>query len=378
VQIRRNKEGDKMNRSYIRLGLSGIVMLSVLATALHFSNEEQLTAITQPDSQNDGRVQTAPAQIQTYTEHQNSQHDTRYSNNDDLSTMIPVSFKTSEYLANSMYGDFPLSMKGTTIPILYLDQDGNLIQDRRAREFIEYFISTAREEGTYTSVGRMQEYFDLALTEPALSQANTLLDKYMEYRMQLDSVVSRNDVILAGDKKMAALRETLERRKALRRDTLGNEVAQAMFGDSERYEAYAVNMLQTAEDQTLTKEQKLAQIAQHEESLPPHIRAKVRYKREEQQLQETIRQLHQQGNASAEIFELRKAFYGEGPAKKLAYMDEKSDEWVSRVQQFNQQKEQILASVIMDEQQKRQQINELRNRQFNEDEKMKMAWQALQ
>ena len=36
--------------------------------------------------------------------------------------------------------------------------------------------------------------------------------------------------------------------------------AQAMFGDSEKYETYAVNMLQTAEDPNLSQEQKLAQM----------------------------------------------------------------------------------------------------------------------
>ena len=370
-----------MNKSYIRLAVAGAVMLSVLAGALHLSNEEQIknvqhhlnndqVRLTQPETKLD-EISTKQANLQQ------SHQDKPYEGNEDLSKVQPVVISTNDYLAYSMYGDFPLSLKGTAIPTLYVDLNGNLVQDRHAKEFIEYFISGAREEGTYISVGRMQEYFSLALTEPALSQAHALLDKYMDYRMQLDSVVSRNDILLSGDKKMTALQEALDRRKALRRETLGEDVAQAMFGDSEKYETYAVNMLQTAEDPNLTQEQKLAQIAQHEESLPPHIKAKVRYKREEQQLQEKIRNLKQQPNTEAEIYELRKAFYGEGPAKKLAFMDERSDEWLSRVEQFNLQKKQILASVIMNDEQKRQQINQLRNRQFNEDEKLKLAWQAL-
>lgn len=367
-----------MNKRYIRHALAGAVMLSVLAVALHLSNEEKIKQIVQPSLVSD-QPQHMEADVTTnIAEPLKSQQDKPYEGNEDISKVRPVIISTQDYLANSVYGDFPLSLKGTAIPALYVDDQGNLVQDRHAKEFIEYFISAAREEGTYTSVGRMQEFFSLALTEPALSQAHALLDKYMEYRMQLDSVVSRNDVLLSGDKKMTALREALDQRKALRRETLGDEVAQAMFGDSEKYETYAVNMLQTAQDVTLTKEQKLAQIALHEESLPPHIRSKVRYKREEQQIQEKIRHLKQQQNSEAEIYQLRKDFYGEGPAKKLAFMDEKSDEWLSRVQQFNVQKEQILASVIMNEEQKRQQINQLRNRQFNEDEKLKLAWQALQ
>lgn len=370
-----------MNKRTIRLSLAGAVMLSVMAGALHLSNEKHINKLQhsmsdQPEFPESVASTEKPDGHQTLPAHR--QQDKPYEGNEDISRVRPVIISTQEYLANSMYGDFPLSLKGTAIPTLYIDDQGNLVQDRHAKEFIEYFISAAREEGTYTSVGRMQEYFELALTEPALSQANTLLDKYMDYRIQLDSVVSRNDIPLSGENKMSALRDALERRKTLRRETLGNEVADAMFGDSEKYETYAVNMLQTAEDQSLTKEQKLAQITLHEESLPPHIRAKVRYKREEQQLQEEIRQLKQQQNTEAEIYELRKAFYGEGPAKKLAFMDEKSDEWLSRVQQFNFQKQQILASVVMNEDQKRQQINQLRNRHFNEDEKLKLAWQALQ
>ena len=368
-----------MSKSYIRLGLAGAVMLTILATALHFSNEnslqkEGLTNADQSKADNSATLQT----VQTEPDQVTEEHDTRYQGDDSTAMITAVSIPASEYLASSMYGDFPLSMKGTAIPSLYLDNEGNLIQDKHAKDFIEYFISGAREEGNYTAVGRMQEYFGMTLDEPALSQALTLLDNYMDYRLQLDNVVSRDDIILHGDKKMTVLQETLERRKALRRETLGHEAAQAMFGDSEKYESYAVNMLQATQDPSLTKDQKLARFAEYEASLPEHIREKVRYKREEQLLDEKIKHLKQQGNKESEIFELRKAFYGEKPAKRLAFMDEKSDEWLSRVQQFNQQKQQILASVIMNEQQKRQQINDLRSRHFNEDEKMKLAWQALQ
>ncbi len=367
-----------MSKHYIGAGLAAGLVLALLAGALIFADQPVPQAPEQALSKMAPENDPAPVHASEAGGNSNNERDTRYQGQEDLQRILAVSLPASEYLANSAYGDFPLTLKGTAIPPLYLDSEGNLVQDKSAKDFIEYFISAAREEGTHTSLGRMEEYFAMTLPEPAQSQARALLDNYMVYRQQLDSVVSRQDVILAGDKKMAALREALAQRQALRRETLGEEVAQAMFGDSEKYETYAVNMLQTAQDESLTQEQKLAQIAQHEASLPPHIREKVRYKREEQLLQDKIRQLQQQGGQEAEIFALRKDFYGEKGAAMLGFMDESSDAWRARVSQFEQQKAQILASVTLSEQQKRRQVDSLRNQSFSEEEKLKLAWQALQ
>lgn len=302
--------------------------------------------------------------------------DLPYSGEADTS-VYSKSMSNAEYSQYSVYGALPKTLAGTAIPPLYLDQEGKLLVDDSVKNFIEYFLTAAREEGNARVISRMEEYLSLVLAGQAHEQGLQALHNYLDYRFQLDQVVSREQIVGDGADRLSALRETLERRRTLRRDTLGEEVAEAMFGDAEKFEEYSVNLMAVQLDESLSLAEKDQLITQYEGQLPERIQQRVRYEREERTLKRQIETLKQEGGKDDEIFALRSSFYGESTAERLAFMEAKTDEWLSRVESFNQSRSNILASVMLSEEQKRQQINELRNRNFNELEKVKIAWQEL-
>jgi lipase chaperone LimK len=305
-----------------------------------------------------------------------TQTDLPYSGKPD-ENLLPKRLSASEYAQYSVYGSLPKTLQGTAIPNLYLDADGNLVRDESLKNFFEYFLTAAREEGNARILSRMQEYMSLVLEGQAQEQGLEVLDNYLNYRMQLDQVVSRQDIVGNGSDQLSALRETLDRRKDFRRETLGEDVATAMFGSAEKYEDYAVNLMSVRLDNSLSDLEKETLIKAYEEDLPEKIQKRVRYEREETSLKQQVEVLKLEGGKEAEIYALRSSFYGEETADRLAYLEAKPDNWVLRVNDFKQSKENILASVMLSDEQKRQQINEIRDRDFNELEKVKMAWQEL-
>lgn len=371
-----------MSQNYLKQSAIGALVLCISLTTLYLANEaiekNTLSPETKPlqnqATSNSEKLNKDSLNSEKITSTEKS--DNRYQGEVDTSS-IPVSLNMQEYFQQSLYGALPLALKGTRIPPLYLDANGELIKDKSAKEFFEYFISGAREEGIQTTLGRLQEYFSMVLEEPAYQQAVDLLDNYMSYRYQLDSVASREDIAAYGNDKITGLKETLAKRRALRRETLGEEAALAMFGDSEAYEEYAVNMMQTNQDDTLTQAEKNVLFIQHEAGLPGHIKERIQNDRKERDLESKINELKRQ-DKQLEIYALRKSLHGEKYAETWAFMENKSDEWLARVSSFKHSKENILASTMLTDEYKREQVEALRNQTFTEEEKLKMDWQALQ
>jgi len=366
--------------------ITGITLISLLGVSLYFS---EITLdpvdISVTDIRTD-QTDTTKAQVlghsskainSTQTKTSSETKDTRYLGTRDQAALVKVRH-IGDYAQSSVYGELPAILKGTAIPNLYVDADGNLVVDKTIKNFIEYFLSAAREEGSELVVARMQEYFSMVLEDPAHMQAVALLDNYISYRQQLDSVVSRDQIVGDPSAQMDMLREALDRRKSLRRHTLGESAAKSIFSDSEKYEDYAVNMMKTQLDKSLSYEEQDALIQRHEESLPEHIKKKVKHERQAKNLERQVEKLKTEGGRETKIHQLRESFYGAQTADKWAFMEGAASDWQVKVTSFIHTKENILASVMLSEAQKRDQINELRDRGFTQDEKMKMAWQSLQ
>ncbi len=290
----------------------------------------------------------------------------------------PIQMSMQQYLMQSAYGAFPASLQGSSIPALFVDASGQLRVDKTLSHFFEYFLSAAREEGQAQVQARIEEYLVLALPDTAQAQALALMDRYLDYRSRLKGFVPSELAQNDDNRYLAELEASLEGRRVLRREVLGESVAQAMFDEHERYEHYNLNKVRVQLDDSLSADRRDRELAQLEESLPAHIRDRIRYQREKENVEREIQALKMQGNRDDEIYALRRDFYGETVAKRWAFMEAQSSQWQARVSAFHQSKASILASVMLTEEQKTQQINELRDREFTEEEKLKMAWQSLQ
>lgn len=369
-----------MSKRLIKLSAAGSFMLLFLGGAVYLSNQ----SVEQREDQRVNEREYASIKATVKAQHPNVpqqglpalQQEAFPEVQDEIKEAISINLQS--YLNNSIYGELPNALKGIDIPKLYVDEHGNLIHDRHVMNVMEHFVAGARAEGADISLARTQEYFTMVLEEPARSQALILLDNYMEYRSRLNTVVNPQSMIENNEQLISSLKETLEKRRTLRRETLGQAAAEGLFGDHEKYEEYSVLMLETSKNPQLSEAEKNSLFAQHEELLPPRTKALVRHKREEMNLEMQIEALKQQGNKQSEVHALRSQFYGKPYADKMAYIEDHSDTWQARVENFNTVKENIQASPMFNDELKRKQINMFREQEFNEDEQLKLAWYHLQ
>ncbi len=284
---------------------------------------------------------------------------------------------TSDYEAASQFGALPAHLSDLRIIELPFNDQGQLIVDEKVKQLIEFFLMTKTSEGIDQAIERLYEYLDMTLPEPAKSQARTLAAQYLNYKEQLDTPQFSDATNLGDEASLAKIKEALDERKKLRRDILGEQHSDAIFGYEERYEDFSFARLQINANTNLSDEEKDRQIALAENSLPEDLAAKVRFKRESKSLERKIAVLKQSTGNEAEIFELRKQVYGEKAAQRLAYIEDNSYAWQQRVNEFYQQQAAIRNNETLTNEEKSQQIQRLKDQSFSYKEQVKLAVQMI-
>ena len=274
-----------------------------------------------------------------------------------------------EYGKVSKYGILPVSLRDTQIDgRLKADANGNLIIDREIRSVFDYFLSAMGEEGIDTSVGRIEEYIKLTLTEPAAQKALSILHEYLEYSKvpQRFSPTVNAD----SDKKafIAELKDAINERSENRRKYLSPEVVSAFFSDEEAYDTFTLQSLDIENNQSLSAAEKEKKIYQLEEQLPADTRDDRRQFRKELSMNKQIDELQKTEGNEDKIYDLRAGVYGKEAADRLAELDQKRAELSQRINTYRAEKNKISSMSGLTNESKQLQIDALGKRMFSEEE----------
>lgn len=284
---------------------------------------------------------------------------------------------TQAYESASQFGKLPANMSDVRIEELPFDEQGQLIIDDKVKQLIEFFLLAKDVEGLDQAIERLYEYLDMTLPSPANEQARALAEQYLSYKEQLNNKQFADNTNLNDESNLADIKHALADRKKLRREILGEENSQAIFGYEERYEDFSFKRLEINANHELSKDEKDRLIAQAEQSLPEKLADKMRYQRESKNLESKIADLKQSAGNEAEIFQLRKDFYGEKVAERLAYLEDQSPAWQQRVNDFYMEQQAIQNNTSLSNEQKKQEIKALKNQSFTYKEQVKLAVQYI-
>lgn len=288
----------------------------------------------------------------------------------------PVFGSAEAYELASVYGRLPDYMRDVQLEHLQVSADGSLIVDETIKRVIEYFLLASQAEGREQAIERLFEFIELTLPELAASEALSIASRYLEYRDNLAIQEFPVSSDLSDPTVLKQIRESLEARRALRREYLGEPVSEALFGYEERYESYSLTRVEVNTNDQLTPSEKELALTRAEKALPPELASRVRYNREEKKLQQKVGELQAEGGNEAEIYGLRKDFYGEAAADRMAFLEDNSASWQSRVSQFYQVQQDILQGPG-DQQEKYSRISELKQQLFSSKEQIKLAVQSI-
>lgn len=262
----------------------------------------------------------------------------------------------------------PPSFVGTQVDgEFHVDAAGNLLISDDIRRIFDYFLSAIGEETIQASVKRLQGYITSQLQSPAREQALALLDQYLDYKKQL--------VQLERDLPQLASLDAMQQREqavqALRASIFTAEVHQAFFSGEESYNQFTLQRLAIRHDQRLNDQQKAEALDQLRANLPEQLQDAVIPQMQTELRQQTIA-LQAQGGSAEQIQQLRLQLVGAEATVRLNELDQRRQQWNTRLSDYRQEKARIEASGLSDSD-KESALQEVAEERFNEQERLRLA-----
>ncbi len=231
----------------------------------------------------------------------------------------------------------PASLAGTEVDAaLRVDASGHLIFGPELRRFFDYYLSARGEESEADLVARIRSDLRSRLPAQAAAEAEALLDHYLHYQE-----LARNLSAEAGSDPA----QRLERIRALRREALGPEAADALFGVEEAADQVAVQRRAIEQDSSLTPEEKLARSAALDQQLPAEVKAARDAATEPLRLQQEEDEMRKAGATAEDLYQFRKQTSGDEAAERLAALDQQRAEWNQRLTSFETERDQLRATA---------------------------------
>jgi len=284
---------------------------------------------------------------------------------------------SQDYQSASLYGPLPKYVGDIAMAKLSFDAQGNLVITDNIKQLIEHLLSVRDEEGYDIAVARIQEYIELALPAPASIQAIAIVEQYLAYKLSLKP----QDFTFDGEPSVAGtiekLSAALNEKKALRQKHFSEEVANTFFGTEEAYDNFSINAISITNNPNLSEGEKEQHIIREENLLPKKVAQRLRHKRHEKNLNTQIKQLKTSSGNEQEIHALRKDFYGEEVADRFTYLEDNSEDWISKVTQFKDESQSILSQDHLSTSEKQTQILQRKNSLFSKKEQTKLAVQNI-
>lgn len=283
------------------------------------------------------------------------------------SNPLPMNLPTAATPAATT--ELPASVRGTDVDgHLEVDAQGNLVITAHIRHTFDYFLSLIGEESAVTSRQRIRDYLAQQLTQPALDQALTLLNNYLEYQQQ---VAELENHFPASE----SLSDLLDREQAvqqLRASLFSREAHAAFFEGEELYNNFTLERLAIQQDDFINEQQKALAIEDLRESLPEEMQ-QLLVPQIQHELREQTLALREAGADEAAIRELRLGLLGPAATERFEELDQRRADWQRRVDAFNQERDSILAEPGLAENDRRAAVTALLQEQFTEAERLRLV-----
>lgn len=264
-------------------------------------------------------------------------------------------------------GELPRSFNGTRIDgRLQQDAAGNLIIDGDVRRLFDYFLSAIGAEPLTHSVQRLRQYIDAQLPEPAQTQAQNLLDQYLDYKRELLALDSA-----ARPHSLPALRERLAAVQALRARIFSQTAHQAFFANEEAYDRFTLERLAIQLEPGLDANAKGAALDRLHAALPAELQDALVPQLQTQLRQQTAA-LQARGGDATQLRQLRQQLVGNAATERLEALDRQRQAWQQRLAEFEQEKSRIERSQGLGEADKQAAIERLAEQRFDSSERLRL------
>lgn len=251
---------------------------------------------------------------------------------------------------------------------LEVDAQGNLVISEQLRHLFDYFFTAVGEVSFDEAAERIRLYLASQLQEPALGQALSLLQNYIDYKTALVELEQSFPVVAD----IAGLREREDEVQRLRARLFSPEAHAAFFAAEEVYNHFTLERLAILQDPNLSEGDKAAMIENLRQSLPDDVQDLL-IPQIHQELTVQTEQLLEQGADPSEVRELRMSLVGPEATGRLEDLDQERQQWQQRMDDFSAEREAILSYQGLAEEDKQAAIDELLESRFNANERLRVS-----
>ena len=252
---------------------------------------------------------------------------------------------------------------------LRADDDGELIVDRKLRQWIDFHLSAMGELSLDHIKILMNQKIDL-LPRPARQQAQELLASYLSYKEALASYDNEFQQIGPTDH-LDNLQQRHSWQKRLRREALSPETVEAFWQLDELVDDYALEEL-VITNSNISDEEKAYQLEKMEEALPEALKSFRRDLYIASNLEEQVVKSREEGESDESIRQLRIEQVGIEATERLEALDVKQNEWQKRLLAYDREVKTVNSIEGLTEQDKQARIKTYQESNFNEKEQLRL------
>jgi lipase chaperone LimK len=245
-----------------------------------------------------------------------------------------------------------------------LDTHGRVRPDIELRRLFDYFLSALGERDIAAIRALLLEHVRALHGDAVGVEVAALFDRYIDYQQALSEMNAP-----PGED----LRARLDRVRDLRRRLLDAAMAEAFFGDEERYADYTLDYRAAMADSTLDEATRAERLQELDARLSPAQRAS----RQETNVAVLVDEQNRQFDAlrldPAQRQAEREALFGPEAAARLAQADADIAAWDARVRAYVQARDAIRADGRLDAAARDRAIATLQARSFDAAERRRIA-----
>lgn len=237
--------------------------------------------------------------------------------------------------------------------------------DRDLRRLFDYFLTRLGERGLpaiRADVSRhVSAQLSTRLSPEAVAEVMDQFDAYVALTRELAALAPTGDS-----------RADFARLQALRRQRLGDAIAEAWYGDEERYLQNTLDRQAVMSDASLSASERAAALAALDATLDPAQRV-ARAPTDTMAVAVAQTEAFAAANtAPAERFAERERLYGHDAAQRLAALDREHAQWQARLATYNQRRQRLLADRALDDTARTQALQSLLAASFNGNERLRV------
>jgi len=226
--------------------------------------------------------------------------------------------------------------------LVKLDSFGQLILNDKTEASLNRAVARLPADLPEDEIAHIQALIQTSLPGEAGAQVADVFTKYYRYKVTEKALVMNSP---APDSVDTAL-EQLATVADLRYEIMGDEYAEKLFGTQQRRAEYYLESEIIREDSTLTVEEQSQKLTQLTVAAEKNGLAISSPSAQVQQLNADVNEMRSAGLNEAMIQERRAQTVGKDAAKQLGLMEAQQNDWQLRYQQFEQEKQLILAAVL--------------------------------